>query len=190
VYRGKDEGKDKDVREERAQVTRRVFRKWQAIAMSYPNDPYQETSGGRYEAFWRTLMFNQFADCSGPPTSDFNVAFEAWMSNGVAAPSSPYFAALSDYEKNAHMKKFSNSAISRYQKRAFVITEKGYFGLALKRVQKGDLVTILREGRVPFVLGKSNSGFRFMGETYVHGIMNGEQMKEAKIGDVQEFELT
>lgn len=27
-----------------------------------------------------------------------------------------------------------------------------------------------------------------MGEAYVHDIMNGEYMKEAKIGDVQKFE--
>ena len=63
------------------------------------------------------------------------------------------------------------------------MTKKGYMGLALEQARKGDQVAILLGRDVPFVLRtREGSGFVMVGETYVHGIMNGEAMSDVEKG--------
>jgi hypothetical protein len=61
-------------------------------------------------------------------------------------------------------------------KRAFFVTEKGYIGLGPSNMEEGDLVYVLSGGQVPFILRPTTleGGFSLVGETYVHGIMDGE----------------
>ena len=61
----------------------------------------------------------------------------------------------------------------------FVVTKQGYVGTVPKLAELGDMVAIMKGGRVPFILQKSVTrpgAFRFVGECYVHGIMNGEAL--------------
>lgn len=57
-------------------------------------------------------------------------------------------------------------------------TNEGYFGLAHPSSQPGDEVVLLSGGRVPFVVRRVTAERRecysVVGETYVHGIMDGE----------------
>ena len=61
-------------------------------------------------------------------------------------------------------------------KRAFFVTEKGYMGLGPSSMEEGDLVYVLSGGQVPFILRPTvlAEGFSLVGESYVHGIMDGE----------------
>jgi hypothetical protein len=67
-------------------------------------------------------------------------------------------------------------ALSPCRQRKFVTTEKGYLGLAPDQVQVGDVVAVLYGGELPMVLRPTNKTkeFQFVGDAYVHGIMNGE----------------
>jgi hypothetical protein len=59
----------------------------------------------------------------------------------------------------------------------FVVTKNGYVGVVPKMTKVGDVVAILKGGRVPFVLRRSeerDGAFRLVGECYVHCLMNGE----------------
>ncbi|KAI5924089.1 HET-domain-containing protein [Camillea tinctor] len=66
--------------------------------------------------------------------------------------------------------------------RKLFISKKGYLGLAPEDSQQGDEIWVLNGGRVPLVLrpvGKilerhSRSEYIFVGDSYVHGIMDGE----------------
>jgi len=63
--------------------------------------------------------------------------------------------------------------------RKFFITEGGYFGLGPKDTRKGDRVAIFFGSNVPFVLREhewemGGRGWQLIGETYVHGAMEGE----------------
>ncbi|KAH7064141.1 heterokaryon incompatibility protein-domain-containing protein [Paraphoma chrysanthemicola] len=59
--------------------------------------------------------------------------------------------------------------------RRLFTTETGYLGLGPVSLQKGDQVWLFKGGRLPLVLRPVESGcFRLIGETYVHGVMNGE----------------
>ncbi|KAB8199253.1 hypothetical protein BDV34DRAFT_231396 [Aspergillus parasiticus] len=83
-----------------------------------------------------------------------------------------------------------------YRSRCLFRTKKGYIGLGPVSVQPGDEVWLFATARTPFVLRRPSEGslrretlgsnsstpeseYRtFIGETYVHGIMNGEAMRK------------
>ncbi|KAI9147596.1 Heterokaryon incompatibility protein [Paramyrothecium foliicola] len=63
--------------------------------------------------------------------------------------------------------------------RRFFTTSKGYLGMALETTEKSDGIYILEGCTVPVVLRDLGDGqhFEFVGECYVHGIMNGEALE-------------
>ncbi|KAL9024164.1 MAG: hypothetical protein Q9196_006719 [Gyalolechia fulgens] len=66
--------------------------------------------------------------------------------------------------------------------RRLVTTERGYVGMALETVERGDAVAVLYGCSMPIVLreSKTNGGdsrWRVIGECYLHGMMNGEAME-------------
>jgi Heterokaryon incompatibility protein (HET) len=62
--------------------------------------------------------------------------------------------------------------------RKLITTEKGYFGLAPKASRKTDKVCVLFGCSTPVILRSlDEGGYQFIGECYVHGIMEGEAMK-------------
>lgn len=61
------------------------------------------------------------------------------------------------------------------------ITERGYIGLGPRYLQPGDALCILFGARVPHVLRprtEGQRGYLFVGEAYVHGIMDGEGIRD------------
>ena len=61
------------------------------------------------------------------------------------------------------------------------ITERGYIGLGPRYLQPGDAVCVLFGARVPHVLRprtEGQRGYLFVGEAYVHGIMDGEGIRD------------
>jgi hypothetical protein len=81
---------------------------------------------------------------------------------------------------------------------SFFITTMGYLGLGPSTIRDGDEVWVLHGGRVPFILrptSKEAAGnniakstqHELVGDTYVHGIMNGEA--ETQLSGKQEAVL-
>jgi hypothetical protein len=68
------------------------------------------------------------------------------------------------------------------RKRSFFHTEDGYIGLGPQATEPGDLLVILYGSGYPAVLRphKDEGWFFFVGLAYVHGIMNGEAVRESK----------
>lgn len=59
----------------------------------------------------------------------------------------------------------------------FVVTKGGFVGVVPNMARIGDVVAILKGGRVPFIVQKSVArpgSFRLVGECYIHCMMNGE----------------
>jgi hypothetical protein len=85
--------------------------------------------------------------------------------------------------------------------RNFVITSRGFFGLAPLKTKPGDEVCILEGGNIPYVLRSVNSEeltphnvtpgekqwfFTIVGKSYVHGVSDGEWIKDRDEADVIE----
>ncbi|KAH3954369.1 hypothetical protein HBI56_046650 [Parastagonospora nodorum] len=64
--------------------------------------------------------------------------------------------------------------------RRFFVTKNGLMGVGPDGMNEGDVIGILFGGRVPYVLRPVDDGFRFVGECYVSGLMNGEAVQTWK----------
>jgi hypothetical protein len=72
--------------------------------------------------------------------------------------------------------------------RTLIVTKKGYIGLGPPDTQSGDLVCVFQGGNAPFVLRKIDGPYyQLFGDSYIHGIMAGESVRAAKLGDIKEF---
>ena len=63
------------------------------------------------------------------------------------------------------------------------VTETGYLGIGHPEIVMGDEVHLIQGSDTPFVLRKTDGHYELIGETYVHGIMDGEL-----VDDDTEFE--
>jgi len=70
--------------------------------------------------------------------------------------------------------------------RSFVITSNGQMGIGPSGARVGDTVAIIPGSGVPYVLRYQGSSWIFIGESYIHGLMNGEAIKSHRHGVVQE----
>ncbi|KAK5113817.1 hypothetical protein LTR62_003201 [Meristemomyces frigidus] len=64
-------------------------------------------------------------------------------------------------------------------------TAKGYLALLPAAAQEGDLIVVLRGGRLPFVVRAKEEGYGLVGPGYVHGIMDGEAFDVESCGDIR-----
>ena len=136
------------------------------------SSPYGATFG---EAFWRTIMTNISADEEYPAPSAFVQNFDSLLNKELAIEQSPLLMASAGIVHN----------------RRFLSTGKGYIGLGPHDSKVGDVVCVLLGGETPFILRKNESFYQFVGEAYVHGIMNGEVIDCLDNNDVilQDFAL-
>ncbi|KAL1645065.1 hypothetical protein SLS61_008498 [Didymella pomorum] len=78
---------------------------------------------------------------------------------------------------------------STVKNRRFVVTKRGYIGIANDDVRRGDKVCLLHGGRMPVILRQVEENFAFFGEAYVHGMMQGELWPCADLPDVEAREF-
>lgn len=74
--------------------------------------------------------------------------------------------------------KWSHEAtlVTRYRK--FAVTGKGYYVVGPDAMQQGDQIVVLFGGKTPYVVRREKGQWLLLGECYVHGLMNGETLKE------------
>ena len=74
--------------------------------------------------------------------------------------------------------------------RRLFLTDNGDIGLAPLDAALADEICLLFGGDVPYVVRADNEGFRFIGECYCYGIMNGEAMQDVSDEDNKLYRLT
>lgn len=131
------------------------------------------------EVFWRVLMAN--SDFRWRPVPDvWKHYFIIWLDRAPLPPSAAELASTEAKRKRLYVKPFTDPAITRTHGRAFVITKKGYLGLAPRRTKVGDVVSVFKGGHVPFVVRKRDAtgeeNWKFVGESFVLGLMAGESI--------------
>lgn len=73
----------------------------------------------------------------------------------------------------------SNSRSACTDMRRMIRTRGGYIGLASALVEPGDGVFVVKGSKVPLLLRPSGEDWRLVGDSYVHGIMQGEAFEES-----------
>ena len=142
------------------------------------------------DAFWRTLIGDQGRHIY-PAPEQYGTHFERYIQHANARARG--YPDMSRIDETTENRKADNPLL--YQAalgylaphRKFFRTKKGFIGLGPRSMRQGDLVCILYGGRVPFILRKEGNHYRLVGESYVHGIMEGEAV--TKDNEVREFVL-
>jgi hypothetical protein len=113
------------------------------------------------------------------------ISYNAWKRHRNARK----YALFDKLQQDVQRGKFSDN-LRFTMSRAFMITERGYMGLAPAQTQPGDIVCVLRGGTVPYVLRPMEDGcFQLVGECYVQGIMDGSFARQAAPQEVRVFHL-
>ena len=92
---------------------------------------------------------------------------------------------ISEYKSLQERGKYGNATSWASEARnttwghSFFTTKKGYMGLGSQAMRVGDVVTILAGSEVPLILRQAGEIFHLVGESYVHGIMNGEAVQHS-----------
>jgi hypothetical protein len=68
-------------------------------------------------------------------------------------------------------------------------TRKGYIGMAHAQSQIGDVIALLQGASVPIILRRCESGYKVIGQSYVHGIMEGEYWNGQDEASMMEFHI-
>ncbi|KAJ3548806.1 hypothetical protein NM208_g819 [Fusarium decemcellulare] len=81
------------------------------------------------------------------------------------------------------MSELSHTTLHSLSHRRGFVTKNGWMGLGPRVAQPGDIVAILFGGKVPYILRPVDDHYLFVGECYVHGIMQGELVSQCQGGD-------
>lgn len=132
--------------------------------------------GALAEAYARTLATNRLSDGNHMTDDDYNMFWSKVpiSLNDTAAPNPPQF-----------QKSLVASMMQSTCARTLVLTKKGYLGLRPTRARKGDLVCVFYGCSVAVVIRKYGRNHRFVGESYVHGLMNGAAVQQFLEGTIQ-----
>ena len=128
------------------------------------------------EAYVRTLITNRLPDDNVMTDNDYRLFWSKVPKlPNDSAPSPALFP-----------KTLVETMVHRTWARTLVLTKKGYLGLGPRRARGGDLVCILYGCSVPVIIRKYGQGYRFVGESYIHGLMDGAAVNQQSLRDTLE----
>jgi hypothetical protein len=184
-----------------------IFISWYRLAeTALPSQDYI-SSGTLDDAFWRTLCAD-YSLTSIRTTErlkkNHRAAYNRWWQLQLKIDT--YGSAvgtemtLESYLDNSpkEVLEFDGSVMTATCNRRFFISEKGYIGLAASNAAPGDKIAVLFGGKVPYILRRnehesseaSETTWTFLGDSYVHGIMDGEVIESLERGEVTKELIT
>jgi hypothetical protein len=122
------------------------------------------------EAYMRTIFFNPNADMA---TDFFDPTLGMLQTNNMKAHD------LEQDPTDAFLRVRLGHTCSN---RRFFVTKKGYYGVGPEETRAGDQVCVLFGTIAPFVFRPIDRQFALLGESYLHGFMNGEAIVEMEEG--------
>ena len=126
------------------------------------------------DAFWRTLLGDCDRDACPAPRKWADHFAQYLVLIGGQAVTKHWAPGWVGDTKSGTASIFQASLEYVAWRRRFFTTRKGHIGLGPLSMKPGDHVCILNGGRVPFLLRKDGIHHRFIGESYIHGLMKGE----------------
>ena len=95
---------------------------------------------------------------------------------------------LADVERGDKYMAFIVEMMDRNLHSRLFVTQNGRLGTAHKGIQAGDVVSLMLGGEVPLVLRPNRAKYKFIGECYVHGFMDGEGLVESRMKEDLEYD--
>ena len=131
------------------------------------------------DALWRTLVVNkEHTTLTFPAPESYREMYK--VTCGQSQIPADFQPELLDEEQRqkVFVRPYEEDVQWTMSDQRFFITRKGYIGVGPRHLQEDDLVVIFWGADMPCVLREQGGGHaRFLGPTYVHGLMNGEAFK-------------
>jgi hypothetical protein len=163
---------------------------WEASCLKIAQEIY-EMSGGVPEQHWRTLIANKLH--TGQPCATNLIEAYHNMKKYLQYRTTSVDRMPGTDDEIVRSMEFVTAVVAACYGRRYFATENGRVGLGPEDIMPGDLVCIFFSGPVPYILRPSQhtSNCMFLGESYVHGLMNSEALDMLDQGDIQTttFEL-
>jgi len=178
-----------------------IAKSWYRMAVNDTPD-LDYIAGGKLEnALWRTMCGDIVIRFSnGGPEVGTSSRFDARADDVDFKIYMLWWQALEkihDSHADRRPSTFDESVFISICCRRFIITEKGYIGLAPAKTEPGDRIAVLFGGRVPYILRQNQpdnstepTTWTFIGDSYVHGIMDGEVIQKLERGEVESEVIT
>ncbi|KAI1170176.1 HET-domain-containing protein [Nemania sp. FL0916] len=143
-----------------------------------------------FDAYWRTLCMDIVMTSSYIRRADerTRIKYDEWSqifqsARGDSVVGSPVVGRLP-----YHLRSFDRHVRTVGVGRRLFLSKRGYLGLAPGNAKVGDEIWVLDGGRLPLILRPSakelheepDPEYSLVGDAYVHGIMDGEVVEDAK----------
>ena len=165
-----------------------TFWEWCKMGMDYCSSHISDPARQEVEKekLWRTLICNRTREESLPPPEWTSQCYKCIVAGSVEA-----LTKLSP-EEFAYMRLYLAAMIKSTRGRRFCISSKeSHFLLAPMWARAGDLLCILLGCDFPVMLRQEDEHYYFVGEAYIHDVMNGQAMEGLESGRfaLEKFQL-
>jgi Heterokaryon incompatibility protein (HET) len=181
----------------------RIPQDWDAIAANCKGYPTGEPI---HDAWWKTLLAGQV---TGESERRFRFFFFCWYNRFCkGGRNNPVPLDVDEDEVTSAAHYFAQTAAASSRETTFFSTQRGFIGTGHPSVEPGDIVVVLHGGPTPYILRPTieadrfkgwyvpssplitfrNEVYLFIGECYVHGIMQGEAIGKGAVL-VEEFRI-
>ena len=173
----------------------REFLDWESKCYGLTSEVYSNSAEDHLEVHSRTMIADYiFQKRCGPlKVAPIYQAFVRYLSRGLDIYSNPLID--DKHITNDYILALSNASLGR----SFLATRNGRVGLRPASAQPGDVVVLIPNSSWPFIFRaavKSSSSqvhvqatHEYIGNAYIHGIMDGELMNDLRPEQLKEFVL-
>ncbi|KAL6890813.1 heterokaryon incompatibility domain-containing protein [Trichoderma evansii] len=119
-----------------------------------------------YDRFYNWINENEELEVRG-----FKLKELFWSASIATVP--PNFD-LSEEREDSLPSRLNDTTDPRKMRKRLMVTEQGFVGMAPSQAKKDDIVCVLYGCRVPVLLRSYGDHYKFIGECYVDGFMDGE----------------
>jgi hypothetical protein len=163
-------------------------RAWLRECQSIALGEHQTMTPTRHNEFWRTMICDMTSTASRAP-SNFGEHFSRYIKIFEHDTDQSDITSVWALENIIDTRHVDIPLVVGAGSRRFCCTENGRLGCMPNRAEVGDMICIFLGAGVPYVIRPcGNDRYTFIGECYLHGVMDGEAMDMEDI-KLQEFAL-
>jgi hypothetical protein len=166
---------------------------WEALTIPRRKSIYQPTNEPMIDVFWKKLARGNIRDVSNGSKQNFHKWYRIYLPHsrsrrlmGSRIGKGPVFDSLfnaSVLRRRSRCPEFGvkfEKVLGITHHRRLARTKGGFLGLVDAESQIGDSVAISKGGRTPLILRPRGEHWELIGDSYMHGMMNGELYDEKR----------
>lgn len=187
----------------RVAIARERERAWMKNVRDFAMPDASTASPSVLEAFWRTFMFNSTRHHEVPDAEACAFGCDLYFEAILADKPLPQIRRerkqqrveagtddpTVDQRESRGVEQFMSGFLRWGRYRRFFKSQAGNFGWTVDGAAPGDQVVVLDGGKYPIVLRTDGDCYTIVGDSYIHGFMNGEALGRPELFPDKEFHI-